>query len=179
MCRKLASLEEKIEEQAASSINKRSLVDRIKQRLFFRGGGGGGEETVENIHNSIDKTLLLSAELAGYKKYILRFYHLSSFLPLTLMGIMNSTYFRNIWKDKDFNGRASTLATALDTDLDGVRAYFCARAWFPVRLPLFFMGMLLGAARMRVDDALKVEQQEEEAGEANQADSSTSSYPMR
>jgi hypothetical protein len=92
------------------------------------------------------------------------------------MGIMNSTYFRNIWKDKDFNGRASTLVTALDTDLDGVRAYFCARAWFPVRLPLFFMGMLLGAARMRVDDALKVEQQEEEAGEANQADSSTSSY---
>ena len=71
MCRKLASLEEKIEEQAASSINKRSLVDRIKQRLFFRGGGGGGEETVENIHNSIDKALLLSAELAGYKKYIL------------------------------------------------------------------------------------------------------------
>ena len=38
------------------------------------------------------------------------------------------------------------------------------------------MGMLLGAARMRVDDALKVEQQEEEAGEANQADSSASSY---
>ena len=176
MCRKLASLEEKIEEQAASSMNKRSLVDRIKQRLFFRGGGGGGEETVENINNSIDKNLLLSTELAGYKKYILRFYHLSSFLPLTLMGIMNSTYFRNIWKDKDFNGRASTLVTALDTDLDGVRAYFCARARFPVRLPLFFMGMLLGAARMRVDDALKVEQEEEEAGEANQADSSTSSY---
>ena len=72
----------KIEEQAASSINKRSLVDRIKQRLFFRGGGGGGEETVENINNSIDKNLLLSTELAGYKKYILRFY-LSSFLPLT------------------------------------------------------------------------------------------------
>ena len=64
MCRKLASLEEKIEEQAASLINKRSLVDRIKQRLFFRDGGGGGEETVENINNSIDKTLLLSAELA-------------------------------------------------------------------------------------------------------------------
>ena len=91
------------------------------------------------------------------------------------MGFMNSTYFRNIWKDKDFNGRAETLVTALDTDLDGVRAYFCARAWFPVRLPIFFLGMLLGAARMRVDDALKMEEQQK-MGEASQGDTSISSY---
>ena len=91
------------------------------------------------------------------------------------MGFMNSTYFRNIWKDKDFNGRAETLVTALDTDLDGVRAYFCARAWFPVRLPIFFLRMLLGAARMRVDDALKMEEQQK-MGEASQGDTSISSY---
>ena len=174
MCRKLACLEEKIEEQAASSITKCSLIDRIKQKLFYR-GGDGSNETLENTNKGTNKDLLLSTELAGYKKYILRFYHLSSFLPLTLMGFMNSTYFRNIWKDKDFNGRAETLVTALDTDLDGVRAYFCARAWFPVRLPIFFLGMLLGAARMRVDDALKMEEQQK-MGEASQGDTSISSY---
>jgi peptidoglycan/LPS O-acetylase OafA/YrhL len=176
MCRKLAKLEEKIEEEAASSIKKRSLVDRIKEKFFCGSSSDGDEETIESTKNAMTKSLLLSTELAGYRKYILRFYHLSSFLPLTMMGIMNSTYFRNIWKDKDFDGRASTLVTALDTDLDGVRAYFCARAWFPVRLPLFFMGMLLGAARMRVDDALRVEDRREEPEEAMPADESKSPY---
>jgi peptidoglycan/LPS O-acetylase OafA/YrhL len=155
MCKQLASLEEKIEEQALmSSINyPRSLFTRVKEMFFSGGGSSSLVEDSQGEAASADD--ILTFELAGYKKYILRFYHLSSMLPLTLMGIMNSVYFRNIWKDKDFDGRADTLVTALDTDLDGVRAYFCARAWFPVRLPIFFLGMLLGAARMRLDSALR------------------------
>ena len=56
---------------------------------------------------------------------------------------MNSPTFRNMWRDENFESRAHVVVTALDNDLDGMRAYFCGRAWFPVRIPLFFMGMLL------------------------------------
>ena len=59
------------------------------------------------------------------------------------MGLMNSPTFRNMWRDENFESRAHVVVTALDNDLDGMRAYFCGRAWFPVRIPLFFMGMLL------------------------------------
>ena len=86
----------------------------------------------------------------SYRKYIWFAYHASYAAPLSLIGALNSSTFRNIWRDDDFEGRAHAVVTALDNDLDGMRAYFCGRAWFPVRIPLFFMGMLLGSMRLRL-----------------------------
>jgi len=86
----------------------------------------------------------------SYRKYIWYAYHASYAAPLTLIGALNSPTFRNIWRDEHFEARAHAVVTALDNDLDGMRAYFCGRAWFPVRIPLFFMGMLLGAMRLRL-----------------------------
>jgi hypothetical protein len=33
--------------------------------------------------------------------------------------------------------------------MDGVRAYFCARAWTPFRLPVFMLGMVMAGKRLR------------------------------
>ena len=37
----------------------------------------------------------------------------------------------------------------LGNNLDGIRAYFCARSWTPFRLPVFILGMVLAAKRQR------------------------------
>ena len=76
-----------IEEQAASSITKCSLIDRIKQKLFYR--GGDGNETLENTNKGTNKDLLLSTDWLDIKVYPSILPSLF-FLPLTLMGFMNS-----------------------------------------------------------------------------------------
>ena len=97
--------------------------------------------TIENAFEKVQN---------GCRRYLWYAYHASYAAPLALMGWMNSPSFRNMWKDADFESRRHVVVTALDNDLDGMRAYFCGRAWFPVRIPIFVMGMLLGAMRVRL-----------------------------
>lgn len=105
---------------------------------------------VEDPENQSHKTQLFEAVQKKCRTYMWYAYHASYMAPLGLMGLMNSPTFRNMWRDENFESRAHVVVTALDNDLDGMRAYFCGRAWFPVRIPLFFMGMLLGAMRVRL-----------------------------
>ena len=119
-----------------------ALVAKLEQRASI-----DVPDDPENRSNNVN---IFNVVQSSCRKYIWYAYHASYLAPLGLMGAMNSPAFRNMWRDVDMESRARVVVTALDNDLDGMRAYFCGRAWFPVRLPIFFMGMLLGAMRLRL-----------------------------
>jgi hypothetical protein len=116
----------------------------------------GGHDDVENTaRQSGEEKHRAPAAVFEYvqkkcRKDFMLAYHASYAAPLALMGWMNSSSFRNMWQDSNFESRPAAVVTALDNDLDGMRAYFCGRAWFPVRLPIFLMGMILGDMRIRL-----------------------------
>ena len=128
LTRKLNALVRKFEEKAAIDF---PIADDLENK----------SSTESSRFDSVQKSC---------RKYLMYAYHASYMAPLGVMGAVNSPAFRNVWRDANFESRAHVVVTALDGDMDGMRAYFCGRAWFPVRIPLFFMGMLVGAMRLRL-----------------------------
>ena len=79
-------------------------------------------------------------------------YILSFLVPFAAMVFFNNPAFREYWADPNVQRDAETgeeTVTELGSDIDGIRAYFIARSWTPFRLPVFFLGMLFGAWRLR------------------------------
>ena len=79
-------------------------------------------------------------------------YILSFLVPFAAMVFFNNPAFREYWADPNVSRDAETgeeVVTELGSDIDGIRAYFIARSWTPFRLPVFFLGMLFGAWRLR------------------------------
>lgn len=79
-------------------------------------------------------------------------YVLSFLVPFAAMAFFNNPAFREYWADPNVPRDAETgkeVVTELGSDIDGIRAYFIARSWTPFRLPVFFLGMLFGAWRLR------------------------------
>ncbi|EEH51853.1 uncharacterized protein MICPUCDRAFT_54005 [Micromonas pusilla CCMP1545] len=67
-------------------------------------------------------------------------------IPVCAMSFFMSETFKKEWADPD---APDTDPGALEEDFNIVRAYFNARSWPPFRLPVFMLGMLFAAKRVR------------------------------
>ena len=114
------------------------------------------EETSRDVSSDVETGAVAALDAsrieARYRWRARWLYILSFLVPFAAMVFFNNPAFREYWADPNVPRDAETgeeTVTELGSDIDGIRAYFIARSWTPFRLPVFFLGMLFGAWRLR------------------------------